>query len=56
MTQIKVFSKKAVSDLEKAVNEFLATLIDEKVTIQYATNAYYYECCVVYEKVMNDNS
>lgn len=49
MTQIKVFSKKQRSDLEKEVNEFLATLNDEKVEIQYGTNAYYYECLVVYK-------
>ena len=55
MTQMKVFSRKVRTALEEEVNEFLASLKDDKITIQYATNAYYYECCVVYETEKETN-
>lgn len=49
MTQIETFSEKKRHDCQCKVNEFLKTLGDVKVQVQYTPTIAYYEACVVYE-------
>ena len=48
MTQVKLFSVKKRNDCEYEINEFLKTLGDIEVQIQYVPTLTYFEACIIY--------